>query len=159
MLRKDKEITDRNEAESIIEKSQVCRLAMADEGEPYVVPLCFGYRDNALYFHAAQKGKKLDILRKNKRVCFEFDIGQEVKPGEKTCKWGMKYQSVIGFGDASFVEDTAAKCRALDIIMQQYSAEPADSSAPPELEYPEASLKITTIIKVDIREMTGKRSV
>lgn len=155
MLRKDKQITDQAEIEAVIRKSSVCRLAMSDNGEPYVVPLCFGYRDKTLYFHAARKGKKLDILRKNPRVCAEFDIGQEVRPGEKVCRWGMKYQSVIGFGDASFVEDTEAKCRALDIIMAQY----ASDAVPSEYEYPEASLKNTAVIRVDIREMTGKQSV
>ena len=42
MRRKDKEITNRAEMESIIRRSMVCRLALADENLPYLVPLCFG---------------------------------------------------------------------------------------------------------------------
>jgi len=33
----------------------------------------------------------------------------------------VKFQSVIGFGKASFVEDSDEKRKALDIIMAQYS--------------------------------------
>ena len=150
MLRKDKEISDRAEMESIIRESIVCRLALADNGQPYIVPLCFGYKDNTLYFHSAGEGKKIDILRKNKTVCFEFDVGMEIKTGKTACEWGMKYKSVVGFGIASFLEDPDSKQAAFDIIMQQYSDEP--------FAYPENILKKTLVIKVDITQMTGKQS-
>ena len=150
MRRKDKEIAARAEIEAIIGRSLVCRLALADENRPYIVPLCFGYKDNSLYFHSAGKGKKLDILKKNNWVCFEFDIDYEPIKADKACDWGMKYKSVIGFGKASFVEDFESKCRALNIIMQQYS----DKS----FTYPENKVKNTVVIKVEIDHMTGKQS-
>jgi len=150
MRRKDKEIADRAEMESIIRESTICRLALADNEQPYIVPLSFGYKDNALYFHSAAEGKKIDILRKNKKVCFEFDVGSEIKTGKTACEWGMKYRSVIGFGNASFLEDPDSKQAALDIIMQQYS----DGS----FAYSEKILKKTLVIKVEITHMTGKQS-
>jgi len=150
MRRKDKEIADRAEMESIIRESTICRLALADNEQPYIVPLSFGYKDNALYFHSAAEGKKIDILRKNKNVCFEFDVGSEIKTGKTACEWGMKYRSVIGFGNASFLEDPDSKQAALDIIMQQYS----DGS----FAYSEKILKKTLVIKVEITHMTGKQS-
>ncbi|MBC8392589.1 MAG: pyridoxamine 5'-phosphate oxidase family protein [Deltaproteobacteria bacterium] len=150
MRRKDKEIADRAEMESIIRESTICRLALADNEQPYIVPLSFGYKDNALYFHSAAEGKKIDILRKNKNVCFEFDVGSEIKTGKTACEWGMKYRSVIGFGNASFLEDPDSKQAALDIIMHQYSDE--------TFAYSEKILKKTLVIKVEITHMTGKQS-
>lgn len=150
MRRKDKEIADRAEMESIIRESTICRLALADNEQPYIVPLSFGYKDNSLYFHSAAEGKKIDILRKNQNVCFEFDAGSEIKTGKAACEWGMKYRSVIGFGNASFLEDPDSKQAALDIIMQQYS----DKS----FAYSEKILKKTLVIKVEITHMTGKLS-
>ena len=150
MRRKDKEITSKAEIEGIIRRSLVCRLALADENRPYIVPLCFGYKDNSLYFHSAVQGKKIDIIKKNNRVCFEFDVDYKVIKADKTCEWGMQYKSVVGFGQASFLEDSESKRRALDIIMKQYSGE---SSV-----YPEDKLKHTVIIKVDIEHMTGKQA-
>ncbi len=150
MRRNDKEITDRTVIESIIEQSVVCRLAMSEGDRPYVVPLNFGYKDNTLYFHAAGKGKKLDILRKNNRVCFEFDIDHELVKGDNACNWGMKYRSVIGFGRASFVERPEQKRQALQIIVKHYGA---DSFADRE-----NAVKSITILKVDIENITGKKS-
>ena len=136
--------------ESIIGKALVCRLAMVDGDQPYVVPLCFGYRNNTLYFHSAPEGRKLDILKKNNRVCFEFDIDSNPEAAEKPCAWAMHYKSVIGFGRATFIEDTQSKRAALNIIFKQY----AQAVQP----YPEAALKETMIIKVKIEQMTGKKS-
>jgi nitroimidazol reductase NimA-like FMN-containing flavoprotein (pyridoxamine 5'-phosphate oxidase superfamily) len=47
MRRTEKEI-GRAEIDAIIRRSQVCRLGLSDQGEPYVVPLCFGYDGQAL---------------------------------------------------------------------------------------------------------------
>ena len=151
MRRKDREIIDLNEIEAIINRSQVCRLAMTDGDVPYVVPLCFGYDKNKLYFHTGFKGKKIDIIKRNPNVCFEFDIDCKVRPGENACKWGMHYRSVIGYGKASFLESDASKRKALDVIMRHYDGEA-------EI-YPDAKVKITAIIEVEIEQMTGKASL
>jgi nitroimidazol reductase NimA-like FMN-containing flavoprotein (pyridoxamine 5'-phosphate oxidase superfamily) len=150
MRRKDKEIADRATIDSIIRESLVCRLAMADNEKPYIVPLCFGYKNNALYFHTAREGKKIDILKKNRAVCFEFDVCSGTKKGESACEWGMNYKSVVGFGEATLIEDPDSKRRALDIIMHQYG----DG----HYEYPENILKKTLVIRVDIKHLTGKQS-
>ena len=150
MRRKEKEITEKSEIEAIIHKSTVCRLALSDDNIPYIVPLCFGYQDNTIYVHGSLEGRKMNILQKNQNVCFEFDINTEVVEGEDACKWGMKYQSVIGFGSAFFLEDPEDKQKALNIIMNQYSSGP--------WHFPEQAIKATAVIKVEIKSMTGKQS-
>jgi nitroimidazol reductase NimA-like FMN-containing flavoprotein (pyridoxamine 5'-phosphate oxidase superfamily) len=150
MRRKEKQITAMAELEAVIRKALVCRLAMVDDGRPYIVPLCFGYQNNTLFFHSAKEGKKLDILKKNKNVCFEFDVDAELKKGKSACDWGMTFQSVIGFGEASLVEDPSAKRSALDIIMRQY----AEGS----FAYTDTVVENTAIIRVAIANMTGKRA-
>ena len=150
MRRKEQEITDRAAIEEIIRQSSVCRLALSEDNCPYIVPLCFGYKDNALYFHTAREGKKLRILEKNNRVCFEFDILQELVKSEEPCRWGMKYMSVVGFGKASLIEDLESKQRALDIIMQHYNGS--------SYAYKEEVIHKATILKVEIDRMIGKRS-
>ena len=150
MRRKDKEITDRAEIEAIIKKALVCRLAMVDENEPYIVPLCFGFRENSLYFHSAIHGRKIDILRKNTRTCFEFDVDCEIRSGEKACDFSMRFGSVIGFGTATFLEEPEAKRDALDIIMAQYAED--------KFTYTDSAIEKIVVIKVDIDRMTGKRA-
>ncbi|HEG43991.1 hypothetical protein LCGC14_3039720 [marine sediment metagenome] len=150
MRRNDKQIDDAAVIEDILSRAGVCRLGLCDGGQPYVVPVCFGYEDNALYFHCASQGKKLDILRANSNVCFEVDIDCEVVKADKACGWGMKFKSVIGFGKAVFIEDVELKRKGLDVIMRQYS----DGA----FEYPAKRIEDIVIIKVEIESMTGKQS-
>ena len=150
MRRRDKEVTDKKAIEEIILRSKVCKLAMCDRNQPYIVPLCFGFKDNTLYFHSAPKGKKIEILKKNPNVCFEFEIFSQVIQSATACKWGMKYQSVIGYGKASFITDEDSKRQAFDTIMNQY--------AQGSFLYKDASLKSAIIVKVEIESMTGKKS-
>jgi nitroimidazol reductase NimA-like FMN-containing flavoprotein (pyridoxamine 5'-phosphate oxidase superfamily) len=148
--KKEKQMTAMKDIEAVIDRAPVCRLAMAADDRPYVVPLCFGYRDGVLYFHTGLKGKKIDILKKNDRVCFEIDVDTAVLPDAQACKWSMRYRSVIGFGRARFIEDEEGKHRALDIIMAHYSG---GSYA-----YPSARLAKTAVIRVVVEKMTGKQS-
>jgi uncharacterized protein len=81
MRRTDKEIKNKDEILAIIKKATIMRLAMSDKDSPYLVPLNFGYRDESLFFHCAKEGSKLDIIRQNPKVCFEFET--DVKPLKK----------------------------------------------------------------------------
>ena len=150
MRRKDKEISDASGIIAIIKKATVCRLGMVNGAKPYIVPLSFGYQDNVLYFHGALKGQKIDFIKENPNVCFEFDIAAEALSDDGACDWSMKFQSVIGYGTAAFIEDLDEKRQALGIIMAQYSDK--------EFEFPEKQVNATAVIKVGIKSMTGKQS-
>ena len=150
MRRSRDEITDRAEIDEIIRQCRVCRLGLSDGEEPYIVPLCFGYDGRALYFHSAFEGRKIDILRRNNRVCFEFDIPGEMKKAEQGCKWGIAYRSAIGFGTAEIVDDKKAKRQALDILMAHYSDK--------EYTFPEDIIAKTAVIKIVIKNITGKQA-
>ena len=95
MRRSDKEITDSKEIAVIMEKAAVCRIALVDDGYPYIVPVNFVVRDSHLYFHSSRDGRKIDLLRKNNRVCFEIDINTKIVTGDAPCSCGTRYLSVI----------------------------------------------------------------
>lgn len=136
--------------EAIIRKASVCRLGILDGDTPYVVPLCFGYRDNTLYFHGSMKSGKYALIQKHPKVGFEFDILAETISAPDPCDWDMRYQSVIGSGTAAMVEEAAEKRQALEIIVSQY----AEKSRP----FTEQAMRATAVFKVEIETMTGKQS-
>lgn len=57
MRRSDREVLDLDEILDIIEACDVCRIAMVDDGVPYIVPMNFGYMFDGeklhLCFHSA----------------------------------------------------------------------------------------------------------
>ena len=148
MRRSDRKISDRKTIDHIIRRCTVCRLGLSFDGQPYIVPLCFGYDGRSLYFHGATEGQKIDMIKKNNNVCFEFDTPGKIITGDQACKWGMLYESVIGFGTASILERTELKREGLNHIMGQYSGK--------TWTFPDDTLEKTIVIRVEITEISGK---
>lgn len=154
MRKREREITDIIEIESIIKRSDVCRLALADGNIPYIVTMNFGYsggEKKLLFFHCAKEGRKLDMIRKNNYVCFEMDTDHGLKNGVQACDYGMGYSSVVGYGFISIISDENEKLIGLRQIMANYT-DRADLSFRP------VSVSETTVLRLEIKEMTGKRS-
>lgn len=149
MRRKDREITDRAEMEAILAEAQVCRLGLADGEEPYIVPLCFSYADNAIWFHSAREGKKIDLIRKNPKCCIEVDLTGGAIPDEKPCSWEFRYRSVICTGTARIVSTYGEKREGLGRILKQYGVG--------EHDFTEPDLDRVCVVKIDITGMTGKK--
>ncbi len=150
MRRKEREITDIREIEEIIGKARVCRIAFADGNEPYIVPVFFGYEDRTLYIHSAREGRKLDMLRRNNRVCFEIDADVDIIAGEKACQFSAKYRSVIGTGKARILKENEEKSRALQTIVKHYSGG--------EFTFTEAELDKVLVWKIEIEQFSGKKA-
>ncbi len=151
MRRRDKQLTRHEELEEIIRRGAICHLAFSDEGAPYVIPMNYGYSENSLYFHSAAEGRKLDIIRKNNKVAFAITADIAFIKAENACNWGMRFNCVTGTGQAVILTEKQDKLRGLAIIMGQY-----DKRGP--WKFDEKSVEKTVVIRLDIAEMTGKRS-
>ena len=110
----------------------------------------FGYMTAAYTLHSAVEGRKIEIL-KNQNVCFEVETECESVKADLPCEWSMKYQSVIGFGKAHFLEETGQKIKGLDVITEKFTGLPYTN-------YGEGMLKRLAVIRVDIESVTGKMS-
>ena len=150
MRRNDKEITDPGIINEILTTAGICRIAMVDEGEPYVVPLNYGYRDNTLYIHSAALGRKIDILKRNSRVCFEIEGASTIVRHAEPCHWGARARSLIGYGRVEIVTDYEEKKRGLDIIMAHYG------KTDPNV-YDEKQLRAVVILKIPIESIACKQ--
>ena len=123
MRRKDREISGRENIEPILQACRTCRLAMIADGAPYVIPLNFGYiwddTGLTLYFHSGLKGKKIDALRADPRVCFELDTEDGLTgEGDLACRYSYAFSSIVGYGSIEFAQNNEEKRRGFDVIMQ-----------------------------------------
>ena len=155
MRRKDRELTDPADLLSVLEKAEVCHLAMSDHNVPYLVTMNFGLaRDKnlVLYFHCAHEGKKIDILKKNNLVCFGADVDHELVQSTKgtSCGCSMRFRSVVGMGRVSFITERTEKFEAFKAIMRRYTQETAPV-------FDEEMFDRTTILRLDVEQITGKR--
>lgn len=149
MRRKEREVTDPEKIIIIIKKATICRLGLIDDKEAYIVPVNFGYEDDYLYFHSALKGHKVDLLKKNNRVCFEIEGDYQIdKDGKTGCD--VKYQSIIGKGVARIIEDDEEKVRGIKSIMRHCTGR--------EFDFPLDRLSTVIVVRVEIDSMTCKQA-
>lgn len=152
MRRTDKEIVSRAEIDDIIRGSLVCHVAMIADGEPYVVPLSFGYDGGAIYLHTAREGRKIACFEQAPSVAFCFERGVEIREHpESACRWTTAYESVVGRGIVRELTAAPDVRRAFGVIMRHYSGRDG-------WEFDPATTARTRCWRIDIESLTGKRS-
>ncbi len=63
------------------------RLGCVLNDRPYIVPINYVYRDEAIYAHSGP-GQKIDAMRKNPVVCFQVDEVISVFNWKSVILWG-----------------------------------------------------------------------
>jgi nitroimidazol reductase NimA-like FMN-containing flavoprotein (pyridoxamine 5'-phosphate oxidase superfamily) len=151
LRRSDKEIIDRGAIGDILKRARICHLSLCDGNKPYVVPLNYGYEGGSLYMHSAREGRKIDIIRRNNLAAFAVYVDERLVTGDASCRFTMKYRSAMGEGKVMLVEGGSEKEKALRIIMRQQAGDG-------EYHFERASLDKTVILRLDIDQLSGKRS-
>ncbi len=149
MRRKEREITDRAEIDTILASTNVMHLALADGDVPFLVPVFFAYDGASMCFHSASAGTKIEILKRNPKVCFEVSQYQGVIESEQACDFEARHRTVIGFGTAGFVDDEAEKVQILDQIVSRFTSK--------QFEYPQTNLRYTSVVRIEIESIKGKK--
>ena len=154
MRRKDREVADINGIEEILLQCKTCHVAMVDDGIPYVVPLSYGFsiingNKLELYFHSAPEGRKLGVLKRNNKVCFEMTYEGEPIHSETPCDSGYYFASVIGFGEAVFIEKAGEKCEALSVMFKPQAGR--------DVVFTAEQAKSVCVFKIVSTDFTGKK--
>lgn len=157
MRRQDREVTNAEEIKAFLDNCKVCRLGLLDENKPYIVPMNMAYEIKeeklSIYFHCAKEGKKIDLIQANPNVAFEMDKEISLVEGDVPCQYSYRYESIIGSGTASIVQDEAEKIKALTMIMKHQTGKDFDTfEKNPKL------LSAVCIIRVDAEEYSCKRN-
>ena len=155
MRRKEREVTDKNQIEEIIRSCHVCRIGLADEERVYIVPMNFGYVNEAgkhvFYFHSGKEGRKIDLIHKSAEAGFEMDTDYELKTAQAACGYTAYYRSIIGHGTVQIVEDDEEKKRGLLALMRHQTGRDG-------WEFPDKMVNAVSILKLTADELTAKEN-
>lgn len=155
MRRKDREVTDPDYIERIIAQCDCCRLGLCDGDVPYIVPLNFGYARRGdggytFYFHGAKEGRKIQLIEKNDRACFEMDTHYALNDGgDVPSAYSARFRSVMGVGRVSLVEDGAEKRAALTALMDHVAG-------PRTWTFEDARVDGVCVFKLETEELSCK---
>lgn len=147
MRRRDRQIAD-NEAKEILCREDYGFLAtVSSDGLPYGVPLNYCYSDDAIYFHCAVEGRKLDNINFNNNVSFCVVGKADVIPS----KFSTKYESVIASGKV-YELTGVEKFNGLMKLVNKYSPGLEEKGR----KYAEADAHKTRVYKIVPDSITGK---
>ena len=152
MRRRDREITNKIAIEEFIAKEQILRIAFYDEGDIYIVPVNYGYlydEQYTFYFHGAKAGRKYELAKKKPTVGFEIDGNYMLLESEAACDFSATFQSVIGTGNLSLVEDNTEKIIGLNTIMKQ-------TTSKSEWNYSDEMLDAVAVFKLVVDKLSCK---
>jgi nitroimidazol reductase NimA-like FMN-containing flavoprotein (pyridoxamine 5'-phosphate oxidase superfamily) len=147
MRRADKEKGPHDITRILCEGEYGVLSTLGENGYPYSTPLNYTYFNDSIYFHSATAGQKLDNISYNEKVCFCVVGKTEVIPEE----FSTKYESVIIFGKASFVEGEEKKDVFISLV-NKYSKDFMKEG----IEYIDRAIKNTSVIKITIDSISGK---
>lgn len=150
-----KEIRDPEVIMGLLSRCHVGRLGtIGKDGYPMIKPLNFVNVNDRIYFHSAKEGEKIEDIMRDNRVCFEADLSiAYVKSLDVPCKADYLYRSVIIKGKAHIITDRDERLSALKKLMEKYQPEGGFG------EFPEDKLLLTSIVRIDIEEITGKEDL
>ena len=153
LRRTDRELTDPEALVSVLERGKFAAIAMCHDGEPYVVTLSYGYDEarNALYFHMATAGRKLEAIAADPRVCATVVMDGGYQKGG--CK--HRYESVVLMGRMSVVDDPEEARHGMRTLITHLEDDPDEVWERQALDREETWNRLK-IGRLDIEEILGK---
>ncbi len=152
-MRRIKQILTEAECKEILTEQTHGVLAVAgDDDYPYAVPLSYAYseKQNAIYFHGAKSGHKIEAMMKHDKVSFCVVAQDEILPE----KYSTNYKSVIVFGKIKILDDEAQIIAAAEILGRKYAPNNDEAHLHEEIHH---ALKAMYIMELSIEQMTGKQ--
>lgn len=138
-----------DQARQILKSAQYGILStIMPDGTPYGIPLNYYYdeEENAIFFHCAMTGLKLDSLSVHSRVSFTVVTKAELDAPKLT----TYYESAIATGVASFISSDEEKKKRLDGLCRVLTPDVSADIC--------HSFHHTAMVRISVESVTGKRN-
>lgn len=159
---------------TFLNEEKVGRVASIDvQGYPQIIPMNFVYVKNdsidtqtgnnnigAIYLHSHPFGEKIENIKRNSKVGFEVDSYVCFLPSyyfhpTDASQADTLYVSVVIKGNASSVQDSVEKARALNALMKKYQKEGGYESLVSNM----GSVREVTVLKIVPDQIRGKYKI
>ena len=143
------------EMDDLLKKQLICRISFNDQPYPYTLPMEYYYSGDVLYFHFTTTGKKMELLNKDPNVTVEIDWSNETL---------TDYKSIIIRGKLIPVDNPYER-NTINLAMTSVVRNKAGIKSLLKLptktkgvDYLAASNIPLALLKLDVKEMVGKKS-
>ncbi|GMK47813.1 pyridoxamine 5'-phosphate oxidase [Paenibacillus glycanilyticus] len=112
--------TDAGKIERFLGQARTGFLGLASDNVPYVVPLNFVWKDNAIYFHGASEGRKIEMIAENPAACFTVSEEYGTIADPTPAHVDTAYMSAIIYGTIEKVVDWEEATAAMQVMLDKY---------------------------------------
>ncbi|OCL86455.1 Pyridoxamine 5'-phosphate oxidase [Aliarcobacter thereius] len=128
MRREEFDIKDENSINEVLKVCEYGTLSLINDLKPYLVALNFVQYKNAIYFHGAKEGKKIEVIKSNSNAAFLVVKPYSYIPSYfsdtmAACPATQFFASVLFEGKLSFIEDGNKKADILNALMKKFQNE------------------------------------
>jgi uncharacterized protein len=144
------------EMKTILAEEETGNLCLAAENMPYGIPISYAWIDGRIIIHCSLAGKKMDVIRKNRYVCFTVSRNLErMKPHHAEGKCDYRFESILCFGKAQIVDDPELRLGYLKKFKSFFykKLNLDDNQDPVTIE---AAQKCGCLV-IEVEKMTGRR--
>lgn len=129
-----------NQIVNILQSQVIGRLACYADKKLYLIPITYAYKDGFIYCQS-KDGLKVELMRKDPRVCFEVDQIENMR----------SWRSVILWGEYERLTNEKEQLHARKILMDRIEPISTGETVVPRIiqDYPEA-------FRIKIKEQTGR---
>lgn len=142
------------EIDRLLNSQRICRMALNDSPQPYIIPLDYVYLGGKLYFHFANYGKKIKLYEKDPHVSVEADeYNKDVS----------KYSSVTLMGELVKVTDPEEKRKASEALLNTINSRGGEKNVAARHGYERMDEKVLSsgdslLLRLDVRDRIALKS-
>lgn len=130
----------------------ICHVGYLIDGAPLVTPTSYWREGDRVYWHGAAAGTMLKQQRQGLPVCFTVTHFDGLVLARSAFHHSLNYRSVMAFGVAEPITDSAEKRRQLDLFMARVTPERCNGVRPPTAK----ELRVTSVMSLQLEEVVLK---
>jgi nitroimidazol reductase NimA-like FMN-containing flavoprotein (pyridoxamine 5'-phosphate oxidase superfamily) len=145
-------VYERESVYQILDEGLICHVGFVVEGQPFVIPTGYARHGDTLYLHGSQASRMLRALKGGLDVCVTVTLVDGMVMARSAFHHSMNYRSVVVFGRAMVVEESAAKLAALRALTEHLAPGRWDEVRQPT----EGEMRATLVLALALEEASAK---
>lgn len=136
----------------ILDDSFVCHIGFVIDEQPFVIPTCYGRKEDKIYFHGSVGSRMLKHLKTGSGICVTVTNIDGIVLARSAFHHSINYRSVVIFGKADEITETVEKTNALKIISEHILTGRWNDIRKPN----EKELRQTSVFSLKLDEASAK---
>jgi uncharacterized protein len=150
-----REVAERAEQDAILDAGVVAHVGFVQDGQPFVIPMTYLYRDGRLFLHGSNGSRALRHLASGAPVCVTVTLVDSLVASKAAASHSVNYRSIMVFGTTKPVRKHDELVDLGHAIIARYFPDrrPGEAYAP----VTDEDLKAVRFVEVMIEEISAKR--